>query len=443
MKYEVIYQGMQRSINEINSSINRIEYLRQRLINVRNGITSPHFMAIRSNVTSRCTSIGNAATATNNFKSALTSAKDEYLSADNRVNGVLTGNIMWPPRPPFPPFPPRPPFWPPWNPPSVIDIIKRLIDLLPKPIYPPVPRVLPWVLVPTYPFIFIPPFMLINTGKNAIPFLTKDAKAKYELDLKKGGFQKSTDYFYTNKDSKNINYKEWGTVEHKEKQSLADKIKDPKITLWSKKFIDTDELEMEKRALKGKTYINDEEAGTKLAAGLGYGSFAAGLSLSNKGFEGELSGKVSAAHAEGEKRLIGNKDYNVTAKGEADFLTAEAKLKAELDWSKGKASAEAGAMASVATAKGGFDLNLGFMKIKLGGEASVLSAGAAAKGEVDLASGKFGFSAGAGVGVFGGKLDLGIELDYKKIGDAAKGAAETIKKGAEYVGSALNKLKWW
>ena len=91
MNYEITYAGIQRSINDINASSQKIDSLRRRLESVRNGITSPHFFAIRSNVTSRCTSVGNAATATKGFNTALVSLRDEYLSADNRVNGVLAG----------------------------------------------------------------------------------------------------------------------------------------------------------------------------------------------------------------------------------------------------------------------------------------------------------------------------------------------------------------
>lgn len=89
MKYEISYPGIQRSINEINSSRQKMENLRRRLENVRNGITSPHFWAIRNNVTSRCASVGNAAMATQNFGNAVGSARDEYLSAETKVNGVL------------------------------------------------------------------------------------------------------------------------------------------------------------------------------------------------------------------------------------------------------------------------------------------------------------------------------------------------------------------
>ena len=255
------------------------------------------------------------------------------------------------------------------------------------------------------------PSIMARITKNANGNITSEGKL---------GFQNKTDYYYENKDKNSIKYKEWGNVDHKEKKSFLDQLKEPKITLYEKDFF------------KDKEYVWK----TLGIASFGYFSPKANFAVTNKGVEGEIGGKLSAIHLEKEKDKLLGID-RLSGKGQVDVLTAEVKLKGEVDLSKGKASVEAGAMASVATAKGDVTLDLGIAKIKLGGNVSALSAGAAAKGEVDLKDGKFGFSAGAGVGWFGGGVDVGVQLDYEKIYNTGKAAVDTVQKGAEAIGETI------
>ena len=101
MRYDINYQAMQKTADEINNTSKKIDDLNRRLETVRGNLSAsllltsfmvPQCRIMVNNVAVRSASAKQAAALVKNFGNAINSIRAEYLGAENRVSAVLPGN---------------------------------------------------------------------------------------------------------------------------------------------------------------------------------------------------------------------------------------------------------------------------------------------------------------------------------------------------------------